>query len=487
MNESKLARQEEALHKWRNAGGIGTLDLVMRFGKTRIGLMAIDKMACKNSKLDAIVVVPSVTVKQEWESQIKEYNDTITLISPYIRIFTASQLIDDDIDIKADLLIIDEVHKFTSDKRLKILRGEIVKYKHLMCLTGSMPGGDMRNKIVAYAPVVDKLAEEEAIAKGWISNFIEFNIPLEFPENDKLEYREYSNIITEVLNKFKGMHKLFRYKDGTLMFDSDFDLIMACYSGKTTPYGYVAAEYVRVGIVTKESWNPDLAKDWTDEIIKNAAYKFNKAIAKRNELLINNIVKLEAVLNIYKSNPVPTICFNESTAFADIITDAINNNISRTAICYHSNVETTPLIDPITGDWIRYNERSVNAGKIKKFGKDSLRKLAIEGMRDGRYTFLSTAKAFDEGLTISNLQQVITTAGTANPMQYAQRSARGKTVDIYNPNKVTKIYNLYFDDFYIGFGDERQKVVSRDKTKLFIRQGTNRTNIVTISINELLE
>lgn len=493
IDQSKLARQEEALIKWRNKGGIGTLDIVMRFGKTRIGLMAIDRMSNVNPKLDCIVVTPSVTVKEEWTNQILEYDEKITMISPYVRIYTANQLLDENLNIKSDLLIIDEVHKFTSDQRLRILRGDIIKYKYLMCLTGSMPGGSMREKIISYAPIVDTITEKEALDKGWISQFIEFNIPLQFPDNDKIEYREYSTLIKQVLYKFKDLYKLFRLGSGKLLYDSDFDLIMACYSGKQIVLSngdkyYMKPELCREGIITKLSWNEDLAKEWSDEFIKGLAYKFNKAMTKRNELLINNIVKLDAVINIFKHNQVPTICFNESTAFADIVTDAINNNINRIAICYHSNIETAPIIDPTTGDWFRYGERSVNKGKVKKFGKDSLRKLAIEGMTNGTYRFLATARAFDEGLTLPSIEQVITTAGTANPMQYAQRNARGKTVDIYNPNKVTKIYNLYFDDFNIITEDgELELVKSRDKTKLYLRQDKNRDRVVELYLSDLLE
>jgi len=486
LDESKLKRQYESLMKWRNAGGVGTLNLVMRFGKTMVGLLAVNKMLEKNPKVDVCIAVPSVTVKDEWYNQIKTF--TINDLTPFIRVYTANQLLDEDLKIDCDFLIIDEVHKFTSDKRLRILRRETVKSKYLMCLTGSMPGGDMKEKIIAYAPIIDTITEAEALRNNWISNFLEFNVPLQFPDNDKIEYRSYSTIIKDTLNKFKDMYKLFRYKDRSLMYDNDFNLIMSCYSGKATPYGYLTPDIVRAGIVGKQSWNPDLAKEWSDEHIKQQAMKFNKAIAKRNDLLIHNIVKLNAVLTIFRHNPVSTICFNESTKFADVITDAINNNIGRTAICYHSNIETAALIDPSTGQWITYGERSTRAGEIKKFGKDSLKKLAIEGMKIGTYTFLSTARALDEGLTLPNLGQVITTAGTANPMQYAQRNARGKTVDAYNPSKVTKIYNLYFDDFTILNDDgEPEFVKSRDKTKLYLRQDANKHDIVTIDLSELIE
>jgi hypothetical protein len=497
IDSTKLARQDLSSIKWRNAGGIGTLNLVMRFGKTLVALLAINKMLVKNDKVDIVIVTPSVAVKQEWEDQITKYSIIEKLPEPYtlnqsivdyIRVYTANQVIDEELKITCDLLIIDEVHRFTSDKRIRLLRKEIINNKYLMCLTGSMPGGDMRSKIVSYAPIVDIITEEEALKNGWISSFIEFNVPLEFPENDKLEYRHYSNIIKDVLKKFKDLYKKFRWKDGSYVFNNDFDLIIACYSGKSTVYRYMKAEEVREGIRAQLSWNTDLANEWTDEYIKDMAYKFNKSIAKRNDLLVNSIVKLNAVLTIFKNNPVSTICFNESTSFADVICDAINNNIKRCAICYHSNIATAPMIDPITGTWILYGERSVRAGEIKKFGKDSVKKLAIEGMRDGTYTFLSTARALDEGLTIASLEQVITTAGTANPMQYSQRSARGKTVDIYNLNKVTKIYNLYFDDFkIINEEGEVEFVKSRDKTKLYLRQSNNRNDIVTLNLIDLIE
>ena len=89
--------------------------------------------------------------------------------------------------------------------------------------------------------------------------------------------------------------------------------------------------------------------------------------------------------------------------------------------------------------------------------------------------FLSTARALDEGLDIPTIEQVITTAGTANPVQYAQRNARGKRVDIYNPNKVTRILNLYFDDF---IGASGNIVKSRDKQKLVAKQRERNSTVI---------
>jgi len=91
-------------------------------------------------------------------------------------------------------------------------------------------------------------------------------------------------------------------------------------------------------------------------------------------------------------------------------------------------------------------------------------------MISGKYKYLVTTRALDEGLTIPNVEQIIITAGSINPIQQSQRTARGKTIDNKNINKQTKIFNLYFDDFYTLSG---QYIKSRDKQKLLDRQSSN--------------
>jgi hypothetical protein len=78
---------------------------------------------------------------------------------------------------------------------------------------------------------------------------------------------------------------------------------------------------------------------------------------------------------------------------------------------------------------------------------------------------------------------MVITSGDTNPMTYAQKTARGKRVDIYNPNKITKIINLYFDNFYNADGHIN---ISRDLTKLKLRQKESTSNIIWINdINDI--
>lgn len=87
-------------------------------------------------------------------------------------------------------------------------------------------------------------------------------------------------------------------------------------------------------------------------------------------------------------------------------------------------------------------------------------------LKDGTFKYLVTAKALNEGVDILNpntgynnelVQQTFYT--------HLQRTARGKTIHHLNPNKVTKIINVYIKDFSY----EDKIISSRDANKLIIK------------------
>jgi ERCC4-related helicase len=222
---------------------------------------------------------------------------------------------------------------------------------------------------------------------------------------------------------------------------------------------------------------------WNPLNIETRVKTFVTFVKRRTDIIHNNIVKLNAVLDIYNKFPNRTICFNESIIFAERIKEAIIYTLHKPAISYHSKIESSPIIDPASGQPYTYNG-GAKVGEVKLFGKKKLLQEMLNGMREGRYNFLSTARALDEGIDVPNLEQIITTAGSANPIQYSQRSARAKTVDLYNPTKIARIINLYFDDFTDSTGEY---IRCRDKQKLRARQRLNDSNAYWVdSIDDIM-
>jgi superfamily II DNA or RNA helicase len=463
----------------------------MQFGKTRAGCLIATRTFNRHSDKPILIVVFNQIVKANWESAITDY--TSLVLGEQVLIKTITEIINDSnnkIVYNVNLMIIDEIHKSLSPIAYSIFT--TVRYKFILGLTGTYPVGNDKRKLDKYCPVVDVITEQEALTNKWIAPFREYNILLDLPLEDKIRYEGFTTPIKEIMAIFKNSYREFRIGNSTdYLCKNDYDVLMGCYAGVRSrdmlgKSIYFKAEDVRHVLASRKGWHQQLDLDnelsnqidvyWNPTSIENYAKKFIDMVRRRNELLINHDVKLAAVVEIFKKNPTNTICFNESTDFADLIVDTINKQYSVNnppAVVYHSNISSRSLVNPLTGELYRTAK-----GEIKIFGKTTLRNLTLEGLRNGTYKFLCTAKALDEGVSVPSLRQVITTAGSANPIQYKQRSARGKTIDSYDPNKITNIFNLCFNDF---IGSDGKLVNSRDLQKLLIRQQNTAVQPITIN------
>jgi len=486
LDITKRDRQVEASTRWRNARGIGTLVHPMRFGKTFETIsFIINPHLNVNVGNTVIVIVPSDIVNKHWEDNLKSY--CVDLLR--VTIISVNYAVLNKIETSCTLLVVDELHKYTNTpERKAVIDGTLIKHHYRLGLTGTYPNSI--NWIEELYPIVDIITEEEAIANKWTSPFIEYNLLLELSAIDKAKYEKFSKPIKETLELFKPLLSILVREENKRIFEDEFSLITACTKGFSTVSlsgrdKWVTYDQLCNTIAYLLGWhkdlditipiNEELHKIWCPIAIHNRAKVFIDFVRKRNDILIDNNIKLEVIGDIIERNPVPTILFNESTVFADRLTNYLNNRFKDTfrVACYHSKIDSREMIDPTTGDCFKFTTGD-RKGKPKILGKESIKKIVIEGFRNGYYNALSTAKSLDEGLDIPKIEQVICSGGTTNPMTYQQRTARGKTVDFYNPDKITKIYNLVFDDFSNIDGE---LIKSRDKTKLILRQQSTGSSI----------
>lgn len=483
INQSKLSRQLEGCKKFTAAGGRGIMVYPPGFGKTYSAVIAAFNIlrGIENKDSSLLILVPTLGVADVWDNFLRSVDFAGEDCHFKYHILSVNKIKDLD-EVFSDapnckMVIVDEYHKFTTDLRINILNYVVKRIGYVLGLTGTLPDNSVVLRNVPLH-VIDRISEPEAIANKWISNFVEYNIKLELSDFDKQRYEKFSIPIQELQELFRGCAHMLNL--GSPIFKSDVDVMYSCIYGKTfynkTEPIFIRADAIIMSIATRKGWKRDLLLTddynrmlndfWSPAAIKDNVHTFNKLVRERNEILTINPVKRNAILELYNSNIVPTLIFNESTDFADSIATAIGED----AFAYHSNISSKPMIDPSTGEHYTYKS-GIKKGELKLFGKTTLRKYAIDGIKSGKFKALVTARALDEGVDIPNLERVITSAGTINPLTYAQRSGRGKRIDYSNPNKVTRIYNLYFDDFTTTNGNV---IISRDKQKLIQRQaGSN--------------
>ena len=280
-------RQEESLKAWLNNKGRGCVEGCTGYGKTRIGLNAIETVRKRYPELSVIVVVPTDVLRNQWLEQLDErglgWNCKVEIIN------TASKTID-----QCDLLILDEIHKFAADQFSHVFK--TVKYKHILGLTATIERLDGKHELIKkYCPVVDTVTIEVAKANGWVSEFTEYQVIVSAEDIDI--YRDY--------NKEFVQH--FEY------FNFDFNLAMSMVgqSGLTNRLRY------------RDELCPNGSKEEKSKILKEIMYHsmgFTHALQNRKKFIHNHPQKIEVAREIIKHRAdKKIITFSANTKMAEAI------------------------------------------------------------------------------------------------------------------------------------------------------------------------
>ena len=404
IDKVREERQLLGVDRWFKHRCCGVLYWATGVGKTYAATLTIRRIEKQRHPLYT-VVVPSFQLKQQWDERLAKVLPQSVL--DRIIVETAQTIIIRGLRRITDVLIIDEIHEFVTPERIKILDGTLVDYKAILGLTAS--GDDATfTKITKFVPVVDIISEEEAKEKGFIAEFIEYNLALSLSGNEQEDYNNYTATISENLPKF----------------NNDLQLAQYCLSGgidRKSKKFYSGSNWAR-GVAAKRGWKPDMdlrvevnaqINDlWNPNKIMGYAKKLMNAVRDRKNLLNTCESKYKAVKELVdKFNKVKTIVFSESTDFADTVARAIEK--SHKTVVYHSNMETI----------VRTNEKT---GKPMKVGKVRLKREATESIKNGKARIIVTAKSLDTGFDVADLRMGITASGTQNPRQYKQRGGRVK-------------------------------------------------------------
>lgn len=435
---TKDERQQLAATKWRNSrdsgstkNGNGCWHFVTGFGKTYGTINYVfNPMFERNSQIKIIVLVCRVSHYKQWIEETKK------IVSPNyinnITIYTVQNLIANNItNLDCDLLVVDELHKFTGEEYLKYIDGTNIKSKYQLGLTATYPKDN--DTIKKLYPVIDKITQEEAIQNGWIANFIEFNLPVQFTTEEQEAYTEKEKLAHNLLSKF-----------GKYGFDAVQKIIQG---GFTDNKQYTGEQYAKMW-ATKNGWvqyptteeQKALNEIWNPKQVIGYAHGVRKAFRERDEILHTAVSKIHTTLSVIDKLNTKTIVFSQSTKFADALAFARNKQ-KTDCVVYHTALVSRPLQNE-KGEWI-VNKTGKKAGEKKLFGVETLKKLALDSFKNNESLILSTAKALDENYDCPDIRLGIITSRSKDTKQQVQRGGRVKRLIPNNPNDIMVIVNLY--------------------------------------------
>lgn len=502
---TKTERQDLGVHRFITSGYNGILNYVPRFGKSRTALKCASA-SVKHFGNDEILIVALNDVQvNQWMNTLDTYN-AISLYEDMlhsVKITTIHKLAKHhtEVTIKYGCIIYDEIHKYLTDDRMAVLQSVTITSVSKIGLTGTMPVEEKEVMLTSIIPIIDIITEDEAITKGWISNYVEYNYGINFNDEEEKQFAAYSSKIKEVSANFRGLGALVaKYSFTKTINDiptsfkielNDYRLIIAAAKGY---YNVLLKVFINSDTVCKiiayvkgytknleesNEYNSMIIKNWSPSTISVSTNIFKVFVENRNTMMTDSLNKMYAALSVIeKYKDKSTILFMGSIKAADTITNLINNKFGNGyAACYHSKIASRFLKDD-DGQFIKYGN-----GKPKKFGKTGLKKYAIRGLKLGTIKVLVTVNSLDEGLDIPNINLAITTFGSTNPIQHSQRTARTKTINPNNPTEKVTIINIFFDDFIL----DGNSITSRDKVKLLQRQSSGNNRIIKVNaFSELL-
>lgn len=99
---SRDIRQEQCITNWVKAKGHATCECATGFGKTRIGLLIIQKLLKSSPQRRVLIVVPTTLLREQWTEQLDSWGFSLNCEVQVINTVITR-------DWTTDLLIIDKI------------------------------------------------------------------------------------------------------------------------------------------------------------------------------------------------------------------------------------------------------------------------------------------------------------------------------------------------------------------------------------------
>lgn len=274
------------------AGRIGgALAACTGFGKTTIGIKIIQRLLPSHV---VHVVVPTINLKDQWEKilQIHNiYNTKVYVVNSYLNL--------EDSERNCFFLILDEAHRYTNEEaKLFSTVLDRTKFNSVLLLSATFTQEQLEFMNAKDIGVFAHVTIEEASARGWVSRFIQYNLPVDLTDEEFEKYTKVSNIMKAHAPYFDGLDPFSAGKDKQALW-----------------------QYCR-----------ENGLDYKDVQMRLA--RFNTSNAARKAIVYGAANKAKVCADLVNHIGKKSIVFSETKKFAEEVAKAIGE----TAVLYHSTL-----------------------------------------------------------------------------------------------------------------------------------------------------
>tara|TARA_R110002167_G_scaffold126891_2_gene308028 strand:- start:1766 stop:2959 length:1194 start_codon:yes stop_codon:yes gene_type:complete len=286
INQIRDKYQKMAVNKWAKAGFKGSIFAGTGFGKSRVGVMAIGETLKRDSKANALILVPTTQLQYQFTEEFTKwgYEDCVDRIE-VMCYQSAYKLIGEHYTI----VVCDEIHLGLSIEYRKFFAHNM--YDRLLCMTATLPEEDeYREKLLEIAPMVFSLSLDKCVSLGIVAPYSIYCLPVELSLLERDKYKKINN--------------------------------------KFVYYKYALGNYDAFNQAKLALSNPQSPREE-----KEAAVGFYKCIRERKAIIDfaeNKITKFKEIVHSNLDKRI--LGFGGANEFTDILTDSV----SPLAVAYHS-------------------------------------------------------------------------------------------------------------------------------------------------------
>jgi superfamily II DNA or RNA helicase len=399
-------RFEKTISLWKDNFYRGIVLFATGIGKTR-GL-SIKTLQLPEVK-SAIVIVPTIKLKKDWELITKEIDIPVKVIV----INTAIKH-----TYKCDLLIVDEIHSSLAEEFIKIY--DCIKFDKFLGLTATIYRQDGREKLIlSEFHIIDRITLKEGIEYGWLTPY---NINVEELDLNKTERTK----LDQLDERFKKLtyeltidnKSAFENADKFIKYLNIKKFLISKESGKMYHLSAIKT-------IAEKTWKRTITNEEFKELLQRfrvltpeennyyrnlslAAKNYYKVIRDRKSLLTNNSAKIKKTVELLKELS-DVIVFSEEIKFIKKIAEHLDKLGLKYSI-YHS----------------------------KQTPKERDRQLLL--YENGETDILLSAKALNTGVSINRISNAIVSSYSSSKLLAIQTV--GRTLRLDESKLMANVYYL---------------------------------------------
>lgn len=390
--------QYEALAAYKNVGCQASVCLATGFGKTRVGVLAIQDVLKEKPEANILIVVPTTHLRDnQWIPEIRKWASEISeeTLEAQVRVeciqtaYKWNSLWFNNYD----LIIFDELHRMLSPE-YGMIHDKLDSSIKKLGLTATPPKHDNEKmqKLVDKLPIVYQKTLDEGVELGILAPFKVFNIGVKLPHKELWKY----NLFNGKFNKAR--YEIYKYvqllKSLRTPLESD-NVFKVAEKFRQSKYG---KHYPELMQHSKDFWNYMSMRKW---------------------VCYNNPSKINTAKELIKMFPNRTwILFTKSVKFCEKTTAEINKDKDLSALGYKA---------------ISYHS---------KYDKEK-RAAILDSFKREKYNIIVSIEALSEGYNVPRLDAAISLASVSTEINNTQQMGR---ILRLQEDKEAMFFNLYSID-----------------------------------------